>query len=57
MGPYALGLYIKWVVIIQLYITGSNHYGIAGWYSMQALKHGLLVSYCKRFARCSIFLM
>lgn len=25
-------------------VTGSNHYGIAGWYTRTALEHGLLVS-------------
>ena len=26
-------------------LEGSNHYGIAGWYSMKALQYGLIVSF------------
>jgi hypothetical protein len=24
------------------YLTGSNHFGIAGWYGLYALKHGMI---------------
>ena len=30
-------------VVLSL-LLGSNHYGIAGWYTMKAVEQGLLVS-------------
>ncbi len=33
------------VILLYIYTyTGSNHFGIAGYYSMMAIKKGLLVS-------------
>ena len=31
------------VITFVLLVAGSNHFGIAGWYSMRAMEHGLLV--------------
>lgn len=27
---------------VSLFFVGSNHYGIAGWYSLRAMKEGLV---------------
>lgn len=36
---------------IFIFSTGSNHYGIAGWYAVRAAKHGLIVSIGHRFCK------
>jgi len=46
------GLLLRWsaVCVVDVSITscsGSNHYGIAGWYAIRAAKEGLIVSKCR----------
>jgi len=36
-------LNINALTLLTLLLTGSNHYGIAGFYSLQAMEAGLLV--------------
>lgn len=45
-------LLLRWsaVCVVDVSITscsGSNHYGIAGWYAIRAAKEGLIVSKCR----------
>jgi len=43
------------ISIANLRVTGSNHYGIAGWYTRTALEHGLLVSLSLHSLLCPSF--
>jgi hypothetical protein len=43
------------ISIANLRVTGSNHYGIAGWYTRTALEHGLLVSLSLQSILCPSF--
>ena len=35
---------VTYPIVLVSFLPGSNHYGIAGWYAMRALDHGMLVS-------------
>jgi len=43
------------ISIANLRFTGSNHYGIAGWYTRTALEHGLLVRLSLQSILCPSF--
>ena len=50
VGTFCMDLAIrkaKEVGIAWVNCTGSNHYGIAGWYAIRAAKEGLIVSKCR----------
>lgn len=36
----------KQALLIHNVVSGSNHFGIAGWYSKRASDHGMIVLYC-----------